>query len=108
MSEEQRLSRLRSSLRSDPDLPRELPETEAEIVSGALAGRDVQEIAADKQTSAASVWHVLEEADRMATGDEPRRRPVSGGMRSDVQEPGEPASGETELGFGLPSPAEEH
>jgi DNA-binding CsgD family transcriptional regulator len=84
-------------LQQQPGMAEQLPSQEGEIVRAALDGQSVYEIAQQQQVSEGFVWNTLNNAARMASGQQ--LQPVeTGGYGSDT-DPGV-TGGYGETGFG--------
>ncbi len=92
------MSRLVEQLRQAPELAEQLPMEQGAIVRDALSGMDVHDIANQNRVTEATVWEVLGNAARLATGHEPTQRVETGGMGSDT-DPGV-TGGYGDTGFG--------
>ncbi len=92
------MQRLVAQLEQAPGLAEQLPMEQAKLVRAALAGESVHDIANANRVTEATVWEVLGNAARMATGQGPVQRTESGGLGSDT-DPGV-TGGYGETGFG--------
>jgi hypothetical protein len=97
-STEEQLKRLVEQLQQMPGIEATLPGDQGEIVSLALEGRPVYEIANDLRLAPEYVWEVLGNAARMAAGKAPTERAEVGGLGSDT-DPGV-TGGYGDTGFG--------
>ncbi len=97
-SSEEQMHRLVAQLEQAPGLAEQLPMEQAQLVRAALAGENVHDIANANRVTEATVWEVLGNAARMATGQGPVQRTESGGLGSDT-DPGV-TGGYGETGFG--------
>lgn len=94
---DERMASLLEQLQQEPGLGEQLPSQEGEIVRAALDGQSVYEIAQQHQVSEGFVWNTLNNAARMAAGQQ--IHPVeTGGYGSDT-DPGV-TGGYGETGFG--------
>jgi hypothetical protein len=78
------MTQVLEQLQQNPGFAATLPSDEGAIVRDALDGRSVYEIAQNHSTSEASVWRVLGNAARMASGNPPARQVETGGFGSDT------------------------
>lgn len=97
-STDEQLKQLVEQLRQMPGIEATLPGDQGDIVSLALEGRPVYEIANDLRLAPEYVWEVLGNAARMAAGRAPTERAEVGGLGSDT-DPGV-TGGYGDTGFG--------
>lgn len=95
---DEQMARLVEQLNQMPGLAEQLPMEQAGIVRLALEGNNVHDIANQQRVTEATVWEVLNNAARMATGQEPSQRVEQAGLGSDT-DPGV-TGGYGETGFG--------
>jgi hypothetical protein len=106
------MSRLVEQLRQMPGLADQLPAEQGNIVRMALEGSDVHDIANQNRVTEATVWAVLGNAARMASGQAPLERAETGGLGSDTDPGVTGGYGETGFGSlgiegpGMPNPEE--
>ncbi len=96
-SSQERMHRLVQQLEQAPGLVEQLPNQEGGMVRDALAGQSVYEIAQNHTVSEETVWRVLGNAARMASG-QGGQQVETGGFGSDT-DPGV-TGGYGETGFG--------
>jgi hypothetical protein len=108
---QEEMARIVEQLQQLPGVAEQLPGQQAGIVRDALDGKDVHEIANDHGVPEATVWQVLGDAARMASGRSPTERTEIGGLGSDT-DPGV-TGGYGDTGFGgigneppVPTPGE--
>jgi hypothetical protein len=97
-SSDEQMARLVEQLQQTPGLAEQLPMEQGSIVRDALDGKDVHAIASDNRVPEATVWEILSNAARMASGQAPRERAESAGLGSDT-DPGV-TGGYGDTGFG--------
>jgi hypothetical protein len=98
MPSEEQMARLVEQLQQAPGLAEQLPMEQATLVRAALNGESVHDIANANRVTEATVWEVLGNAARMATGQAPAQRSETGGLGSDT-DPGV-TGGYGDTGFG--------
>lgn len=79
-----RLTRLVEQLRAAPGFEEGLPSEERDMVTRALDGARVSEIASAHGVSEAAVWTTLSNAARFASGHAPSHAIETGGLGSDT------------------------
>ncbi len=93
-----RMSQLVARIREDPGLPGRIPDPQRSVVEDALDGKNIHDIAQSRRLDEETVWAMLTNAARAASGEPPAHKIESAGMGSDT-EPG-PTGGYGETGFG--------
>jgi hypothetical protein len=95
---DERMATLVAQLQRDPGLAGSLPHDHAAMVTAALGGASVHEIAQEQGVSTEAVWSALGNAARLASGAGAEQRVEVGGLGSDT-DPGV-TGGYGDTGFG--------